>query len=160
MWLAAPWLVTVRNPANGPDGGGYIGALHDLGPVPLWVDWYTWPARELVPCDALLVRGTGSQGTDDLRRSLDRIGRGRPDPYPDPAPDPAEFVLAMVPLAAKFVARGRHEHAAAMAAMLGAPPDPSPLEGLRSVLSPIRGHARARRLVERYLEVVAAIVAG
>ncbi|MBR7834717.1 hypothetical protein KDL01_15690 [Actinospica durhamensis] len=150
-------LVTVRNPGNGPVGGGYVGALYDLGPLPLWVDWYTWPASRPVPSDARALRGTGAQGTLDLRQSLDQIGRGRPDPHPDPVPDPEEFVLAMLPLAAKFVARGMLEHAAGMAAMLGAPPDPAPLERLRSLLSSVLGHAETRRLVHRYLEVVAAI---
>lgn len=153
-------LVTVHNPVNGPVGGGYVGALYDIGPLPLWVDWYTWPANEPVPCDARVLRGTGSQGTLDLRCSLDHIGRGRPDPHPDPVPDPEEFVLAMLPLAAKFVARGMWDNAAGMASMLGAPPDLAPLERLRSLLSSVGGHAETRRLVERYLEVVAAITQG
>lgn len=150
-------LVTTDNPGNGPIGGGHVGALHALGPstgpLTLWVDWYLWPAHESVPSDTRLLRGTGSQGAHDLSASLDRIGRGRPRPHPDRA----AFALAMLPLAAKFVARGMNDKAAAMAAMLGASPDLAPLDGLRAVLSSIDGHDATRELVDRYLRVVEAL---
>jgi hypothetical protein len=63
----------------------------------------------------------------------------------------------MLPLAAKFIARGEPDKAARMAAMLGAPPDLAPLDALNAVLSAISGHDASRSLVDRYLQVVAAL---
>jgi hypothetical protein len=146
-------LVTTDNPGNGPAGGGHIGALYDIGPLTLWADWYLWPPHEPAPADARLLRGHGNQGTAGLRESLDRIGRGRPRPHPDRD----AFALAMLPLAAKFIARGANDKAASMAAMLGAPPDMAALDGLRAVFSSIKGHDQTRILVDRYLQVVEAL---
>lgn len=143
-------LVTTNNPGNGPAGGGYIGALYDIGPLTLWVDWYLWPTQALVPRDTQLLRGRGNRGRLDLGESLDHLGRGRSCPHPDRD----AFALAMLPLAAKFVARGANDKAVSMAAMLGAPPHLAPLAGLRAVLSSIGGHDRARDLLDRYLQVV------
>ncbi len=147
-------LVATDNPGNGPAGGGYVGALYDIGPLTLWADWYVWPSREPVPSDARLLRGRGNQGTRDLSESLNRIGRGRPRPHPDEN----AFALAMLPLAAKFVARGENDKAVSMAVMLGAPPGTGALNGLRVVLSAVRGHDKTRILVDRYLQVVEALV--
>jgi hypothetical protein len=149
-------LITTDNPGNGPIGGGHIGALYDIGPLTLWVDWYLWPAHEPVPSDTQLLRGAGDRGTRDLSASLDHIGRGRPRAHPDRG----AFALAMLPLAAKFVARGREDKAASMAVMLGAPPHLVPLDGLRAVLDSVSGHDEVRALVDRYLRVVAALVSG
>jgi hypothetical protein len=146
-------LVTTDNPGNGPVGGGHIGALYDIGPLTLWADWYLWPSHEPAPRDARLLRGHGNQGILDLSESLDRIGRGRPRPHPDRD----AFALAMLPLAAKFIARGVNDKAASMAVMLGAPPDMAALDGLRAVFSSIRGHDKTRILVDRYLQVVEAL---
>jgi hypothetical protein len=146
-------LVTTDNPGNGPVGGGHIGALYGIGPLALWVDWYLWPSHEPVPSDARLLRGHGNQGTLDLNESLGHIGRGRPRPHPDRD----AFALAMLPLAAKFVARGMNDKAASMAAMLGAPPDMAALDGLRVVFSSARGPEQARVLVDLYLQVVEAL---
>lgn len=149
-------LITTDNPGNGPVGGGHIGAMYDLGPLPpltLWVDWYLWPAHEPIPRESRLLRGTGNRGTLDLSASLDHIGRGRPRRHPDRD----AFALAMLPLAAKFIARGEHDKAAMMAAMLGAPPDLAPLDALNAVLSAINGHEASRSLVDRYLQVVATL---
>lgn len=148
-------LVTTDNPGNGPIGGGHVGALYDVGQLTLWVDWYLWPADQPVPSDARLLRGQGNQGIFDLSESLNRIGRGCPRPHPDRD----AFALAMLPLAAKFVARGAADKAAALAAMLGAPPDTDALDGLRSVFSAISGHDETRILVDRYLQVVDALSA-
>ena len=98
-------------------------------------------------------------GDLDLSRSLDRLGRGRPRPHADRD----AFALAMLPLAAKFVARGQDDTAAAMTAMLGAASDLPPLKALRAVFDAVGGsdpgreHAEARRRVDRYLEVVEAL---
>ena len=152
-------LLAWENPGNGPVGGGYFGSLFAVGPLTLWVDWYLWPADAPTPSDARLLHGEGTPGDLDLSRSLDRLGRGRPRPHADRD----AFALAMLPLAAKFVARGQDDKAAGMAAMLGAAPGMPPLTALRTVFDAIGGadpgrdHAEARRLVERYLEVVEAL---
>ena len=67
------------------------------------------------------------------------------------------FALAMLPLAAKHIARGDVEKAAAMASMLGAPSDVGVGAGLSVVLSRVEGHETGATAVRRYLEVVRAI---
>jgi hypothetical protein len=146
-------LLTLEMPGNGPVGGGYAGAMYDVGRLPLWVDWYWWPPGAPIPREARLLAGTGVPGSLDLSESLDLIGR-RP---PGPAPDPEVFALAMLPLAAKHIARGDLEKAAAMASMLNAPADVGVGAGLSVVLSRVEGHGAAAAAVRRYLEVVRAI---
>lgn len=149
-------LLTLVRADNGPIGGGYVGAMYDLGPLPLWVDWYLWPPGLAVPCETRLLAGEGVPGDLGLREALDQAGRG----VLEEPPDPDVFALAMLPLAAKCVARGDTEAAMAMAAMLGAPAHLPPLDALAAVLSRIPGCAVARDRVEHYLQVVAAFAAG
>jgi hypothetical protein len=149
-------LLSLENAYNGPAGGGYVGAMYELDELTLWVDWYRWPAGALLPRDAKPLAGGGRQGGLDLCEALDRIGRGRPAP----TPDPVLFALAMLPLAAKFVGRGETAPARAMAAMLGAPPELPPADGLCAVLSrlfQLRVRASLRERVARYLEVARAL---
>lgn len=145
-------LLTLEMPDNGPVGGGYVGAMYDVGPLPLWVDWYQWPSGAPVPRDSRLLAGAGVAGSLDLSETLELVGRG----LPGPAPDPDVFALAMLPLAAKHIARGDMEKAAAMASMLGAPSDVGVGPGLSVVLSRVEGHKTAAAAVHRYLEVVRA----
>lgn len=42
-------LLTLQRADNGPAEDDYVGAMYDLGPLTLWVDWYQWPARLPVP---------------------------------------------------------------------------------------------------------------
>jgi hypothetical protein len=170
-------LLAWENPGNGPVGGSYYGSLFAAGPLTLWVDWYLWPADAPAPSDARLLRGHSAAGKLDLSQSLERLGRGRPRPHADRD----AFTLAMLPLAAKFVARGRHEKAASMAAMLGAPRNLPVLEALRVVFDGIDAvdtanalaasdasdasaasdaasrRAEARGRVDLYLQVVEAV---
>lgn len=143
-------VLTIELPENGPVDGNYIGAMYDGGGLPLWIDWYLWPRHAPIPVGSRLVAGTGTAGGLDLGDTLSRIGRGRRGA----GPDPGIFALAMIPLAAKFVARGEVDKATAMAAMLGTTPD---VAGLSAVLSQLEGHAVARGLVGRFLEVVGAL---
>jgi hypothetical protein len=147
-------LLTLEMPDNGPVGGGYVGAMYDVGHLPLWVDWYRWPSDAPLPREARLLAGAGVPGSLDLSETLDLVGRG----LPGPAPDPGVFALAMLPLAAKYVARGDLERAAAMASMLNAPTDVGVGAALSVVLSRVEGHEIASAAVRRYLEVVRAIV--
>lgn len=143
-------LLTLEMPGNGPVGGGYVGAMYDVGPLPLWVDWYSWPLGAPIPREARLVAGVGVVGSLDLGETLEAVGRGTPGA----APDPEVFALAMLPLAAKYLARGELEKAAAMASMLDAPSDLETGAGLFAVLSRITGHEEAVAAVRRYLDVV------
>ncbi|MDX6251295.1 MAG: hypothetical protein QOF10_4655 [Kribbellaceae bacterium] len=142
-------LLTIELPENGPAGGGYVGAMYDAGDLPLWVDWYEWPSTAPIPTGSRLLAGSGTVGSLDLADTLALVGRG----VPGPAPDPDTFTLAMLPSAAKFIARDDLDKATAMAAMLGATPG---VEGLYAVLSRIEGHETARARVARYLDVVKA----
>jgi hypothetical protein len=146
-------ILTLDTPANGPAGGGYVGTMYDVGGLPLWVDWYCWPGGAPIPSEARLLAGTGTAGTLDLSETLDLVGRGQPGP----APDPDVFALAMLPLAAKYIARGNSEKAASMASILDAPTNVGPTAALSDVLSGIKGHEPASALVRRYLEVARAI---
>jgi hypothetical protein len=146
-------LLTLEMPANGPVGGGYVGAMYDVGLLPLWVDWYLWPSGAPIPREARLLAGAGTTGSLDLSETLDLVGRG----LPGPAPDPNVFALAMLPLAAKHLARGDLEKAGAMASMLNAPSEIGVGAGLSVVLSRVEGHEKSTAAVLRYLEVMRAI---
>lgn len=146
-------LLTLELPDNGPAGGGYVGAMYDVGHLPLWVDWYQWPSGAPIPRESRLLAGAGTAGSLDLSETLDLVGRG----VPGPAPDPDVFALAMLPLAAKHIARGDLAKAAAMASMLNAPSDVGVGAGLSVVLSRVEGHETASAAVRRYLEVVRAV---
>ncbi|MFG1625758.1 hypothetical protein [Kribbella sp. NPDC049227] len=146
-------LLTLEMPGNGPAGGGYVGAMYDVGHLPLWVDWYQWPSDAPIPRESRLLAGAGTAGSLDLSETLELVGRG----LPGSAPDPDVFALAMLPLAAKHIARGDFEKAAAMASMLNAPSDVGVGAGLSVVLSRVEGHEAPSAAVRRYLEVVRAI---
>jgi hypothetical protein len=147
-------LLTLEMPGNGPLCGAYTGAMYDIDGLPLWVDWYRWPSGAPIPREAQLLAGTGSVGRLDLSATLELVGR---EP-PGPAPDPNLFALAMLPLAAKHLARGDLEKATAMAAMLKAPLDVPVGAALSAVLDRIEGHETATATVRRYLEIVRALV--
>jgi hypothetical protein len=146
-------LLTLEMPGNGPVGGGYVGAMYDVGHLPLWVDWYFWPSEAPIPREARLLAGAGTAGDLDLAETLELVGRG----LPGLAPDPDAFTLAMLPLAAKYIVRGDLAKAAAMASMLDAPFDVGVGAGLSVVLSRVEGDHAASAAVRRYLEVVESI---
>ncbi|MDA1362854.1 hypothetical protein O1R50_24770 [Glycomyces luteolus] len=141
------------NPANGPAGGGYIGAAYLTGPLLVWVDWYAWPADLPVPVEARLLAGEGRRGELALFDALDRHGRGTA-----PAEsDPSTFALAMIPIAAKYVARGELEAVAGMLAMLGGDPYTDPVTALRELLRAAGGPAPLVERVGRTIDVAAAL---
>ncbi len=149
-------VLTLEAPQNGPAGGRYVGAMYDVGSLPLWVDWYAWPADLPAPRDARLLAGDGRPGERTLFEALDHHGRG----LPLDAPDTVAFTLAMVPLTAKFIARGDLSSATAMAAMLGVAEGTPLLDGLRYVLANTPGSPVVHALVTRFLDVVAAADQG
>ena len=140
--LTGEAALTVDNPANGPAGGGYLGVAHLTGPLLVWVDWYTWPADLPVPAHARLLTGEDRPGDLSLSEALEGHGRGTD---PDRT-NPNTFRLAMIPIAAKYAARGRHEEAAGMAGMLDGLADGDPLTRLRRLLSAAYG---PRPLIDR-----------
>jgi hypothetical protein len=146
-------ILTLEAPRNGPVDGRYVGAMYDIGTLPLWVDWYSWPATLPAPRDALLLSGHGDTGHRTLFESLDHHGRG-----PETATDPATFTLAMLPLTAKFIARGEHSAAAGMAAMLGITDEAPLVNGLRDLLAATPGSAVVRSRIARVLDVVAGLI--
>ena len=156
-----PALIT-DHPANGPRGGGYTGAAYLAGPLLVWIDWYTWPAELAAPAEAVLLAGEGKRGELDLGGTLDAHGRGE-----QAATDPAVFTLAMLPIAAKYVARGRRADAAGMIGMLGGEvatePGAEPLADLvaelRRLLSAVDGGPReVAERVGRVIDVAEALV--
>ncbi|GIE94415.1 hypothetical protein [Paractinoplanes rishiriensis] len=72
--------------------------MYDVGPLPLWVDWYLWPATLAAPRDALLLSGRGEAGHRTLFASLDQHGRG-PESTAGQAPllDSLRDLLAATP---------------------------------------------------------------
>ncbi|GIG66060.1 hypothetical protein [Phytomonospora endophytica] len=127
--------LTMDYPPNGPAEGGYTGAAHLTGPLLVWVDWYTWPADTPVPVEARLLTGEDRPGDLPLTPALDRLGRGATPK----SVDPDTSALAMIPIAAKFLARGRDGDAAGMAGMLNGRTDGDPLTRLRERLAAIGG---------------------
>lgn len=145
--------LVLDNPANGPEGGGYIGAAYLTGPLPVWVDWYVWPADLPVPVEARLLAGEGRRGELGLFDALDQHGRGTARAESDPN----MFALAMIPIAAKYVARGELETVAGMVAMLGGDPRTDPVACLRELLRATDGPPLLAERVGRTIEVAAAL---
>ena len=139
--------LTLVNPANGPVGGGHTGAAYLTGPLLVWVDWYAWPAGLPAPAEARLLAGRGPQSELPLAETLDRYGRGAsPTRF-----DQDGFALAMMPIAAKYVARGNADAVAGMLTMLGAGTGPDPADSLRALLQTTSGPAP---LVERIANTI------
>ncbi len=145
-------VLTLEVPHNGPAGGRYVGAMYDIGPLPLWVDWYSWPSTLPAPRDALLLSGHGTAGHRTLFDALDHHGRA-----PGTTTDPATFTLAMLPLTAKFIARGNHQAASGMASMLDITANPTLVDALRDRLTTTPAGPVVRAHITRVLEVVAAL---
>ena len=109
------WLREV--PGNAPSGGAYASAGFKSTPLPIAVDWYWHRLRlALYPSDARLLFDKGGVRPSNppasfaelmSRRDL-RVGAGRPAPSDA---DRIGLFWAMVPVAAKYGARGRDEKA-------------------------------------------------
>lgn len=112
--------LSFENTWNGPADGRHVGAMYPLAELTLWIDWYRWPADAALPRGSRRLAGAqGRAGDLDLLQALDSLGRGAPG---EPV-DPDVSALAMLPLAAKFVASGAADKAESMARMLGADAD-------------------------------------
>jgi len=133
------WLQEV--PGNAPSGGAYASAGFKSTPLPIAVDWY-WHRlrRALYPSDAHTLFDKGGVRRSDPPASFAELmgrrdlpaGAGRGRPAPSDA-DRIGFFWAMVPVAAKYGARGWDEEAGRI------------LRGLEEQVDPIRISPASRR---------------
>jgi hypothetical protein len=114
-------------PRNAPPGGAYVSAGFQSTPLPIAVDWYWQPVGlAVLPTDARLlfakvdVRRADPPATFAQLMSRSETGdAGVGHPRPDPsASDRVAFFWAMVPVAAKYGARGWDERARRILGML------------------------------------------
>jgi hypothetical protein len=132
-------LVAIDGP-NASAGGGYLGVAYALGELPLWVDWYLWPrstARR--PSDALVLieRGELLPPATEPHAALIQDSRvAAPHAVVDRFADPVDFTVAMVPIAAKYIARRQPQEANELLGLLDRDA-PSAL-GVREQLSALR----------------------
>lgn len=150
--LGDPALV-LDNPANGPLGGAYTGAAYLTGPLLVWVDWYTWPAELPAPAEARLLAGEGPQSERSFSATLDHHGRG----IAPAVSDQHTFALAMIPITAKYLARGDADAVTGMLSMLGGDTRMAPAASLRALLDATLGPAPLVERVARTIDVAAAL---
>jgi predicted nucleotidyltransferase len=109
------WLQEVSG--NAPSGGAYMSVGFQSSPLPIGVDWYLQPLRQAVlPSDArLLFQKTPIPKTNPPASFAELMSRRRPplvtkeDRTPPSDLDRLAFFWAMVPVAAKYGARGWDE---------------------------------------------------
>jgi hypothetical protein len=101
-------LVAIDGP-NAPAGGAYLGVAYAVGELPLWVDWYIWPlstARRPGDARVLIERAELPPPAAKSHAALLQDSRAaHPQAVQDRFADPVDFTVAMVPIAAKFIAR-------------------------------------------------------
>ena len=107
-------LVAIDAP-NGPAGGAYLGVAYAVGELPLWVDWYLWPlstARRPSDARALIERADLPPPAAKPHAALLQQSRAAaPQAVVDRFADPVDFTVAMVPIAAKYIARRQPQKA-------------------------------------------------
>jgi predicted nucleotidyltransferase len=107
-------------PGNAPSGGAYVSAGFQSAPLPIAVDWY-WQAfgQAVLPSDARLLfhqaaipsANPPASFAELMSRRNSRVGADTDRRTPSDA-DRVAFFWAMVPVAAKYAARGWDERAA------------------------------------------------
>jgi hypothetical protein len=107
-------LVAIDAP-NAPAGGAYLGVAYAVGELPLWVDWYVWPrstARRPSDARVLIERAVLPPPATRPHAALIEHSRAA-DPHAvvDRFADPVDFTVAMVPIAAKYIARRQPQEA-------------------------------------------------
>jgi hypothetical protein len=137
-------LVAIDAP-NAPAGGAYLGVAYAVGELPLWVDWYLWPrstARRPSDARALIERAELlPPATKPHAALLQQSRAAAPRAVVDRFADPVDFTVAMVPIAAKYIARRQPQEANELLGLLDRDA-PSAL-GVREQLLALR------RLLER-----------
>jgi hypothetical protein len=140
-------LVAIDAP-NAPAGGVYLGVAYALGELPLWVDWYVWPlstARR--PSDARVLVERAELPPPALKPHAALLQRSRaadPRAVHDRFADPVDFTVAMLPIAAKYIARRQPREASELLRLLDR--DAPHAFGVREQLAALR---RILRRVER-----------
>jgi hypothetical protein len=114
-------LVAIDAP-NAPAGGAYLGVAYAVGDLPLWVDWYLWPlstARRPSDARVLVERAELPPPAAKPHAALIQQSRAA-DPHAvvDRFADPVDFSVAMVPIAAKYIARRRPREASELLRLL------------------------------------------
>jgi hypothetical protein len=114
-------LVAIDAP-NAPAGGAYLGVAYAIGELPLWVDWYLWPlstARRPSDARALIERAELPPPATKPHAALLQHSRAA-DPHAvmDRFADPVDFTVAMVPIAAKYIARRQLQEASELLRLL------------------------------------------
>jgi hypothetical protein len=132
-------LVAIDAP-NAPAGGAYLGVAYAAGDLPLWVDWYLWPlstARRPNDARVLIERAAALPPAAEPHAALIQDSRAAdPQAVHDLFADPVDFTVAMVPVAAKHIARGQPQKAAELLRLLDR--DASNALGVREQLSALR----------------------
>lgn len=150
---------------NAPRGAGSVGVHYVIDGLPFNADWYIYPdSQGAWVADAKVV--FDRHGLRRLSDSFDEhLAKREVQP---PAPKPADahrlLQMALIPVAAKRIAR-RSPDAGRMVEFVGGPhvPDAAPaehLETLRGLLGQYRGVAPAESLsaTSRYLDLVAEVL--
>ncbi len=113
-------LVAIDAP-NAPAGGAYFGVAYAAGDLPLWVDWYLWPlsnARRPNDARVLIERAALLPATEPHAALIQHSRAADPQAVQDLVADPVDFAVAMVPVAAKYIARGQPQKAAELLRLL------------------------------------------
>jgi hypothetical protein len=132
-------LVAIDAP-NAPAGGAYLGVAYAAGELPLWVDWYLWPlstARRPNDARVLIERAALLPPAVKPHAALIQHSRAAaPQAVRDRFADPVDFTVAMVPIAAKYIARGQPREANKLLGLLDR--DAPNALGVREQLSALR----------------------
>jgi hypothetical protein len=140
-------LVAIDAP-NAPAGGAYLGVAYAVGELPLWVDWYLWPlsiARRPSDARVLIERAALPPPAAEPHATLIQHSRAAdPQTVHDLFADPVDFSVAMVPIAAKYIARRRPRQASELLRLLDR--DAPNILGVREQLWALR---RVLRRAER-----------
>jgi predicted nucleotidyltransferase len=132
-------LVAIDAP-NAPAGGACLGVAYAIGELPLWVDWYLWPlstARRPSDARVLIERAELPPPATKPHAALLQHSRAA-DPHAvvDRFADPVDFAVAMVPIAAKYIARRQPQEASELLGLLDR--DAPNALGVREQLSALR----------------------
>jgi hypothetical protein len=150
---------------HAPRGAGAVSGQYLVDGLPLWVDWYVYPMSSgawVADAKVIFDRPGLPRLSDTFDDHLAK--RDIQPPTPKPATAHGLLQIALVPVAAKRIAR-RSEDTARMVEFVGGPhaPDASPVEYLgmlRGVVDRYRGDAPAESLAaaRRYLDLVAEVL--
>jgi predicted nucleotidyltransferase len=150
---------------NAPRGAGSVGVHYVIDGLPFNADWYVYPDSQgawVADAKVVLDRRGLRRLSDTFAEHLAK--REVQPPVPKPADAHRLLQIALIPVAAKRIAR-RSPGAGRMVEFVGGPhaPGAAPaehLEMLRGLLGQYRGVAPAERLsaTSRYLDLVADVL--